>query len=116
MEINLTSSLTPEDENQLAVVFLDAIGGILDLLPIAYALRIKTPCGKTLERTHCPLPPAPPGPASVVKAALAVVEREPLPVLQDSLLPCPERPSSTIAARGDATRCAAASSIRAVLT
>jgi hypothetical protein len=42
LNIHFTSSLTPEDENVLAPVVLTALAGILDLLPIAYILRIET--------------------------------------------------------------------------
>jgi hypothetical protein len=42
MNIRFTSSLTPEDENVLAPALLKAIGGILDLLPITYVIRIDT--------------------------------------------------------------------------
>jgi hypothetical protein len=42
MNIRFTSSLTPEDENTIAPAILRAFSGILDLLPIAYAIRIDT--------------------------------------------------------------------------
>jgi hypothetical protein len=42
MNIRLTSSLTPEDENAVAPALLSAMSKLLDLLPIAYALRIET--------------------------------------------------------------------------
>jgi hypothetical protein len=42
MNIRLTSSLTPEDENAIAPALLSAMSKLLDLLPIAYALRIET--------------------------------------------------------------------------
>jgi len=42
MNIRFTSSLTPEDENAIAPALLKALAGILDLLPIAYAIRIDT--------------------------------------------------------------------------
>jgi hypothetical protein len=42
MNIRFTSSLTPEDENAIAPAVLAALAGILDLLPIAYAIRIDT--------------------------------------------------------------------------
>lgn len=42
MNIRLTSSLTPEDENSIAPALLAAMAKLLDLLPIAYALRIET--------------------------------------------------------------------------
>ena len=42
MNIRFTSSLTPEDESRIAPVLIRAFAGILDLLPIAYAIRIDT--------------------------------------------------------------------------
>jgi hypothetical protein len=42
MNIRLTSSLTPEDENAIAPALLAAMSKLLDMLPIAYALRIET--------------------------------------------------------------------------
>ena len=42
MNIRFTSSLTPEDENLIAPAVVRAVAGLLDLLPIAYNLRIET--------------------------------------------------------------------------
>lgn len=42
VNIRFTSSLTPEDENVVAPAVLKALAGILDLLPIAYMIRIDT--------------------------------------------------------------------------
>ena len=42
MNIRFTSSLTPEDENVVAPALMAAVGAILDLLPIAYVIRIDT--------------------------------------------------------------------------
>ena len=42
MLIRFTSSMTAEDENRLAPALLKALSSILDLLPIAYAIRIET--------------------------------------------------------------------------
>jgi hypothetical protein len=42
LNIRFTSSLTPEDENMLAPALLKALSSILDVLPIAYAIRIDT--------------------------------------------------------------------------
>ena len=42
VNIRFTSSLTPEDENALAPAILAAVAGILDLLPLAYVIRIDT--------------------------------------------------------------------------
>lgn len=42
MNIRFTSTLTSEDENRVAPVLLKALGNILDLLPVAYMVRIDT--------------------------------------------------------------------------
>ena len=49
MNIRFTSSLTPEDENVLAPAVLTALAGILDLLPIAYMIRIDTSDSQVYE-------------------------------------------------------------------
>lgn len=42
MNIRFTSSLTPDDENRIAPVVLQAISTILNALPIAYMIRVDT--------------------------------------------------------------------------
>ena len=42
MRIELTSTLTQEDENRLAPAVLKALAGVLDMLPIAYMIRVET--------------------------------------------------------------------------
>ena len=42
MHIELASTLTREDENKLALAVLKAVSGMLDMLPIAYVLRVET--------------------------------------------------------------------------
>jgi hypothetical protein len=42
VNIRFVSTLTPEDENAMAPAVLKAVATILDLLPIAYMLRIDT--------------------------------------------------------------------------
>lgn len=42
MNIRFTSTLTPEDENAVAPALLRALSSILDLIPIAYVIRIDT--------------------------------------------------------------------------
>ena len=42
MNIRFTSSLTPDDENLIAPVVLQTLASILNLLPIAYVVRIDT--------------------------------------------------------------------------
>jgi hypothetical protein len=49
MTIRFTSSLTPEDENAVAPVVIAALSNILELLPIAYAIRIDTSDSKIYQ-------------------------------------------------------------------
>lgn len=49
MNIRFTSSLTPEDENKVAPALIKTIASILDLLPIAYAIRIDTSDAKVYQ-------------------------------------------------------------------
>jgi hypothetical protein len=42
VDIRFTSTLTSEDENIVAPAILTALASILDLLPIAYMIRIDT--------------------------------------------------------------------------
>ena len=42
MRIEITSTLTQEDENRLAPAVLKALSGLLDMLPIAYMIRVET--------------------------------------------------------------------------
>lgn len=76
----------------MAAALLDAVGSLLDLLPIAYSVRVETAAGKRLDRTRSPhnlSAPHAPGPADDVRAtALRVVERErqgPPAILPDAL-------------------------------
>lgn len=43
MRIELTSTLTQDDEDRLAPAVLKALSGLLDMLPIAYMIRVETP-------------------------------------------------------------------------
>ena len=52
MEIRFISSLTAEDENQVAPALLKAFGALLDQLPIAYTLRIETSGAQVHQHTH----------------------------------------------------------------
>ena len=42
VQIELTSTLTQEDENRLAAAVLKALTGMLDMLPISYIVRVET--------------------------------------------------------------------------
>ena len=49
VNIRFTSSLTPEDESAIAPAILKAMTAILDLFPVAYALRIDTSDGEVFQ-------------------------------------------------------------------
>jgi hypothetical protein len=55
VEIRLVSSLTSDDELRMAPAVLEAIGGFLNNLPIAYTLRIKTANGQGFSHYHLPV-------------------------------------------------------------
>ena len=54
MEISCVSSLTAEDETRFAAAFMTAMSELLDALPIAYVIRIKTASGSSVHRAHTP--------------------------------------------------------------
>jgi len=51
MDIHFVSTLTPEDEDQYAPAVLNAVKAILDLMPIAYTLRIETANTRVFQHT-----------------------------------------------------------------
>ena len=51
MDIHFVSTLTPEDEDQYAPAVLNAVKAMLDLMPIAYTLRIATANGRVFQHT-----------------------------------------------------------------
>lgn len=51
MDIHFVSTLTPEDEDQYAPAVLNSVKAILDLMPIAYTLRIATANGRVFQHT-----------------------------------------------------------------
>ncbi len=52
MEIRFISSLTAEDEDLFAPAVLKAVSALLDLLPIAYTLRIETTASHVFHHAH----------------------------------------------------------------
>lgn len=52
MHIEFTSTLTTEDENRLAPAVLKALSGLLDMLPIAYIIRVETTDQNVLEHLN----------------------------------------------------------------
>ena len=49
MRIELTSTLTQEDEDRMAPALLKALSGLLDMLPIAYMIRVETTDEQVLQ-------------------------------------------------------------------
>jgi hypothetical protein len=52
MEIQLVSSLTPDDESRLAPRLLDAIGVVMGGMDVSYSVRIETAVGKAIHHNH----------------------------------------------------------------
>ena len=52
VQIELTSTLTQEDENRLAPAVLRTLSGVLDMLPIAYIVRVVTTDQNVLEHVN----------------------------------------------------------------
>jgi hypothetical protein len=52
MEIRFISTLTADDESQMAPALMHAGTALLDALPIAYTLRIETLGAQVFQHTH----------------------------------------------------------------
>ena len=52
VHIEVTSTLTQEDENRLAPAVLKLLAGILEMLPVAYMVRIETTDQQVLEQVN----------------------------------------------------------------
>jgi hypothetical protein len=52
MDIRFISTLTAEDEGQMAPALMSAVTALLDALPIAYTLRIETLGAQVFQHTH----------------------------------------------------------------
>jgi len=52
MEIRVISSLTAEDEDEVAVSILTVVRRVLDRLPIAYSIRMETTARKCWSTTR----------------------------------------------------------------
>ena len=57
VHIEFTSTLTTEDENRLAPAVLKALSGLLDMLPIAYMIRVETTDQNVFENVSTSLVP-----------------------------------------------------------
>jgi hypothetical protein len=73
MEIRFISTLTPDDEENLAPALLRAASALLDETGIAYTLRIETTSEKVFQHNHPAVPATPSeqaGPRRFLDAAL----------------------------------------------
>jgi hypothetical protein len=52
MHIHFISTLTPEDEDRLAVVIEETVKALLSTLPLSYKLRIETAGRRRYEHEH----------------------------------------------------------------
>ena len=52
MDIRFISTLTADDEGQMAPALMNAVTALLDALPIAYTLRIETLGSQVFQHTH----------------------------------------------------------------
>jgi hypothetical protein len=52
VHIEVTSTLTQEDENRIAPAVLKLLSGILEMLPVAYMVRIETTDQHVLEQVN----------------------------------------------------------------
>jgi hypothetical protein len=76
LNITFTTTLTSEDENRIAPALLKTLASILDLLPVAYRIRIDTADARTYQVTGPLDPKNDPRP---VEARIKLVPRDPLP-------------------------------------
>jgi hypothetical protein len=58
MDIRFISTLTAEDESQIAPALMNAVTALLAALPIAYTLRIETLGSQVFQHTHPSIGPA----------------------------------------------------------
>lgn len=52
VHIEVTSTLTQEDENRLAPAVMKLLSGILEMLPVAYLVRIQTTDEHVYQRVN----------------------------------------------------------------
>jgi hypothetical protein len=68
VRIEIASTLTQDDENRLAAGVLKALSGLLDMLPIAYMVRVETTDEHVLQHVSPHLPGFEPVPTITVDA------------------------------------------------
>ncbi len=54
MRIEITSTLTQDDEKRVAAAVLKALSGLLDILPIAYIVRAETTDAHVMQHVSPP--------------------------------------------------------------
>ena len=52
MDIRFISTLTADDENQIAPALVKAVSALLDQLPIAYTIRVETTGAQVFQHSH----------------------------------------------------------------
>ena len=57
MDIHFISSLTPDDEDRPAPALLETLKPLLELMPIAYTIRIRTSSNTLYQHTRTELAP-----------------------------------------------------------
>lgn len=75
MNIRFISSLTPEDEERIAPVVLNAVGMLLDQLPLAFTLRIETSNEKVYQHSHAGIDETDDHPPSPLNGAALAIRR-----------------------------------------
>ncbi len=72
MDIHFISSLNPDDEDRLAPVILAALRPMLEMLPIAYTVRIRTSSNNVYQHTKAELQASPDAVAPEPDAAFRI--------------------------------------------
>jgi hypothetical protein len=84
MEIRFISTLTADDEGQMAPALMNAVTALLDALPIAYTLRIETLGAQVFQHTH-------PSPSGVFENAIGDANQRAFGVTSFNEIPLPHR-------------------------
>jgi hypothetical protein len=89
MEIRFVSTLTPEDEERIATLLIEAAKGILAILPISYKLEIKTIANHLCEHEQIGASPlaASPGRVRLMKHYPRTLKRDDIQASLKETLP-----------------------------
>jgi len=74
VRIEITSTLTQDDENRMAAAVLKALSGLLDMLPIAYMIRVETTDEHVLQHMNAQIPSWEPMGGLTVEPARPIAE------------------------------------------